>query len=97
MLRGFPVSAAASVCSDYDLQIKEEDAKRIVGLPVADLQKALHGGDISAVKVLHAYQYKAVQENEGVNFICEPVMEAQVLSHCSYQHGRRSVTFSQIN
>lgn len=61
-----------------NLQISEEDAKRIVDLTFVDLSKELHDGKITATKALHAYQYKVMLENPAINFMCEPIMEAKV-------------------
>ena len=52
--------------------------KEITSLSFDDLSAALHSGRFSARKVLHAYQYHAAQSNKVSNFICEPVVEAEV-------------------
>lgn len=35
-------------------------------------------GEITPTKALHAYQFKVAKENQTINFMCEPIMEAKV-------------------
>lgn len=60
--------------------MSEEESLSVVEMPFEKLRDSLRTGALSAVRVLHAYQYQAVKQNQKLNFICEPVMEAQVLA-----------------
>ncbi|XP_033730515.1 uncharacterized protein LOC117319916, partial [Pecten maximus] len=48
----------------------------ILNMTAVELQNALQSGKLKAMDVLLAYQRKAIQENDKLNFITEPIFEA---------------------
>ncbi|XP_041359125.1 vitamin D3 hydroxylase-associated protein-like isoform X2 [Gigantopelta aegis] len=53
---------------------------KILELSLAELQQKLQSGELTAMEVLRAYQSKAMQMNEHLNCVVEPIWEAQALA-----------------
>ncbi|XP_033761931.1 fatty-acid amide hydrolase 1-like [Pecten maximus] len=52
----------------------------ILELSFEDLRQKLQNGDLQCIDVLHAYQSKAIQVNEHLNCVVEPIWEAEALA-----------------
>lgn len=61
-------------------QVDEKLSADILNMTAVELQNALQSGKVKAVEVLLAYQAKAVQENDKLNFITEPIADALELA-----------------
>jgi len=59
-------------------QISEERAKEITSLSFTELQSKLQKREFSCIEVLYAFQRVAFTENVQLNFIVQPVLEAEV-------------------
>ncbi|XP_046552489.1 vitamin D3 hydroxylase-associated protein-like isoform X1 [Haliotis rubra] len=51
--------------------------ERILSLSLAELQAQLQSGQLKCMEVLRAYQSKAMEMNEKLNCVVEPLMEAE--------------------
>ncbi|XP_050402848.1 vitamin D3 hydroxylase-associated protein [Patella vulgata] len=58
--------------------INEAKSKVITDLSITQLQSKLQNGELKAIDVLRAYQYKALEVNDKTNCIVEPIKEAEV-------------------
>ncbi|KAF6020818.1 FAAH [Bugula neritina] len=58
-------------------RISEERAKEITSLSFTQLQSKLQKGELSCIEVLYAFQRVAFTENVQLNFIVQPVLEAE--------------------
>jgi len=59
-------------------QISEERAKEITSLSFTELQSKLQKREFSCIEVLYAFQRVAFTENVQLNFIVQPVLEADL-------------------
>jgi len=62
----------------FCLQISSKEAYEITSQSFDDLQSTLKSRKLTCVKVLHAYEFVAAEQNERLNFIVEPVLGAEV-------------------
>ncbi|XP_060081151.1 fatty-acid amide hydrolase 1-like [Ylistrum balloti] len=60
------------------LTLTERNA--ILELPFEELRQRLQDGGLRCIDVLHAYQSKAIQVNEHLNCVVEPIWEAEALA-----------------
>jgi len=59
-------------------KVSAERAKELTSLEFTELQSKLQKRELSCIEVLYAYQRVAFTENVKLNFIIQPVLEAEV-------------------
>lgn len=58
------------------LELDGKESLKILNLTSAELQHALQDGSLKAVDVLHVYQSRAIEVNQRLNAVTEPLLDA---------------------
>ncbi|XP_076440673.1 fatty-acid amide hydrolase 1-like isoform X3 [Babylonia areolata] len=80
--RGLAAKKACQKLKDYlnQQELNREKDAMIVSLGMDDLKAKLQKGELKAVEVLRAYQRKALEVNDQLNCITEPIVEAEAMA-----------------